>query len=49
MQKNIRPKLPVRNKVVTSNFYVKLFGFEVIGEACYLCYLVSFYERVAHG
>lgn len=49
MHKIIRPKLPVRNKVVSSNFYLKQVGFKVIGEVCCLGYLVTFSERVAHG
>jgi catechol 2,3-dioxygenase-like lactoylglutathione lyase family enzyme len=40
MLTDINPKLPMRNKVVTKNFYVNKLGFENVGSSDYDGYLM---------
>lgn len=40
MLTSIHPKLPMRDKVVTRNFYIKNLGFEDIGTIDYHAYLI---------
>lgn len=40
MLTNINPKLPMRNKVITKEFYLKKMGFEIFGNENYEGYLM---------
>ena len=40
MLTNIHPKLPMRNKSITKNFYINKLGFKNIGSSDFQCYLM---------
>lgn len=40
MLTGIHPKLPMRNKFTTENYYIKLLGFEAVGQLNYNGYLM---------
>lgn len=46
MLTEINPKLPMRNKQQTLEFYVGLMGFQVYGSAAYEDYLMLFRDKV---
>tara|TARA_R110000868_G_scaffold410962_3_gene701115 strand:- start:6445 stop:6852 length:408 start_codon:yes stop_codon:yes gene_type:complete len=46
MMTEINPKLPMRNKAVTLNYYIEKLGFEVIGDKDYDAYLMIKKDKI---